>query len=862
MRATAQVKRPTKQIIVQPVALPAPVSGWDAISPAANMPVDRAVQIDNWVCKPGWIEPRKGYVPQSSQGGCGGSSTPVQTVMSYNGNNGQRSLFGVAGGTIYDVTTIGSAVPDVTGLQSSRLQYVIFSNPATSQFLVTVNGADDPWVYDGVSWSQPAITIGYAGGSITWQVNPINNESIDLNGQQVFFAQGTPVSLIFSANPSAGQTIDMDGTVITFVNGTPATNQVEIGSALNETILNLWGFLVSSTDPNIIKFGFFLQESLKIIVCTYLQGGVYGTDFTLTSNCCTISTTNDFIITIGATLADTLANLLTFLQASPNVDLTQFTYSTSLGTTLNLVAQVQGVNGNSLTLSAGYATGEIVFPANPSNGDTINLDGTTVEFVNSDPTGDEVKIGATLAITLQSLLAFLNGAIDAGIQNFTYSIGPIQDKLLLQASTAGVLGNALPIAASAAYASGPTLQGGSTAATSGTTLQGGGQDYGIQSSQFIQVNSYMNRLWFVPINSTNVVYLQTVGGISGPASVFPLGQLMKKGGYIMAIGTWTVDTRQNVDEYIAFISSRGEVIVYQGTDPTTASTFALTGMYQIGAPIGRRCFLRISGDLQIICIDGVVGMSEMLSTDRAAANRVSLTSIIMNQMALAAQSYKNNFGWQIIEVPISTLAILNIPVQENAQQIQYVMNTITGAWSRFIGLDATGAQNASYGINANCWEVDAFDNVYFGGNDGTVYQWNVGSGDNGKPITCVVNTAYNNFGNGAQLKRYTMLQPLITTTGTPIPAIGVNVDFNTTNTLSTATPILGSVPLWDQVLWDTFNWPGGPETTDTWTSVQGIGHYVSIVTQISTVPSVSNPTLVTDLQLNGWNIVAESGAFV
>src|SRR6185312_8443377 len=98
-----------------------------------------------------------------------------------------------------------------------------------------------------------------------------------------------------------------------------------------------------------------------------------------------------------------------------------------------------------------------------------------------------------------------------------------------------------------------------------------------------------------------------------------------------------------------------------------------------------------------------------------------LTSIIMNQMALAAQSYKGNFGWQLIEYALGTLAILNIPIQENNQQMQFVMNTITGAWSRFIGRDGNGL-NPSFGINANCWEVDGNDKIYFGGNDGTVYQ--------------------------------------------------------------------------------------------------------------------------------------------
>lgn len=866
MRITANVSRPPKQIRVQGVPLPAPVGGWDAISPLANMPVDRAVQLDNWVCRPGWIEPRNGYISRCSGLGVG---APVETVMAYNGDSGAVGLFGVAGGSIFDCSIAGAAVPtNVSGLGSSRLQYVMFANPA-GQYLMGVNGTDDPWSYDGSNWAQLPITIGNATGSIVWRSNFISSEQIVLNG-----------------------------TAIEFVSSSPSGNQV----------------------------------------------------------------------LIGTTLADSLANLLAFLQGSSDPNIELFTYSVILGTTLLITAKTAGVEGNALTLAAGYATGSIIFSvnplngdtitmggtviefvtnfatgfiffsANPANNDTITLDGTVVKFVTSGATGNQVNIGASLSATLTSLLTLLSASADPGLAKFTYSVssgttlqlqakdgGPLGDTLSiaasaatpsgpfltggegagtnqvnisstlantmaallavlqssgdpgieqftfsisegttleLQAASAGVLGNSLSIAASVATPSGAFLAGGSTAQASGSTLTGGGQSYGITPSDFVSVQSYANRLWFVPNNSTSVVYLQTVGGVQGAASVFPLGQLFRRGGYVMAIGTWTIDTRQTVDEYIAFISSRGEVAVYQGADPTTATTFALVGLYQIGAPIGRRCFLRISGDLQIITVDGVVGMSEMLSTDRAAANRVSLTSIIMNEVALASARYKNNFGWQLIEYALGTLAILNIPMKENQQQMQFVMNTITGAWSRFIGLDPTGAINKSYGINANCWEVDGNDNVFFGDNNGGVWQWNLGSGDGPQPITCVAKGAYNSFGNAAQLKRYTALQALITSEEGIAPAIGINVDFDDSNVLSTEESISTQQPLWDSVSWNGFSWSGTTTATNNWESVQGVGHYVSVVTQITTQPNTNDPKAEVTLQLNGWNILAESGAFV
>lgn len=60
--------------------------------------------------------------------------------------------------------------------------------------------------------------------------------------------------------------------------------------------------------------------------------------------------------------------------------------------------------------------GTMVFATNPSNAQTIALGGTTVTF------GSDVTIGASLAITLASLLTFLQASVNAGIRLATYSV--------------------------------------------------------------------------------------------------------------------------------------------------------------------------------------------------------------------------------------------------------------------------------------------------------------------------------------------------------------------------------------------------------------------------------------------------------
>ncbi len=370
---------------------------------------------------------------------------------------------------------------------------------------------------------------------------------------------------------------------------------------------------------------------------------------------------------------------------------------------------------------------------------------------------------------------------------------------------------------------------------------------GITPENAASWTAWKGRLWCTLVNSTAVGYLGN-SAISGAVTTFDLGQQLTRGGFIIAISTWTQDSKQTVDEYIAFISSRGQVVVYQGTDPSTANTFALVGVYDLGAPIGRRCFLRISGNLWIICVDGVLPMSEMLTQDRAAAAKVAPTTMIQNAMMNAARLYGANFGWQFIEYAKGQLAILNIPQVENNTCVQYVMNTLTGAWCQFTGLDS------------NCWEV-LNDVPYFGANDGRVYQWDYGSGDfigdENLPITATVQTAFNYFDSRGHLKRWTMVRPILTTDGSVTPGVGLNIDFGTDAPISIPSTATSVSALWDVALWDVAVWPLNSSLVANWTTVEGIGQCCSILTKVSTVQNGQANGVV--LQLNGWDLIAEPG---
>ena len=337
---------------------------------------------------------------------------------------------------------------------------------------------------------------------------------------------------------------------------------------------------------------------------------------------------------------------------------------------------------------------------------------------------------------------------------------------------------------------------------------------GFTASEAIHVNTHKKRLWLIPVNSTTAYYLAT-DAIAGAATSFALGSLFTRGGYLMAMATWTRDGGAGSDDYAVFISSEGQVALYQGTDPASSATWSLVGVFDTPPPIGRRCFFRWGADLGLITLQGVYPLSQLLAVDQSQANRVSLTENIARAFSDAHRSYGANWGWEGCVYPKGTRLIVNVPTSENATAVQYVMNTLTGAWCEY---DAH---------NANCWIVYN-EAVYFGGMDGAVYKADSGALDYDQPIVAVGQAAYSALGT-PKLKAWKMIRPLITASGAFRPGIGVSTDFTETDTLSDSdVAISGSISVFGTAVFGTATFATDINNVSDWVDVGAIGSFGSI----------------------------------
>lgn len=330
---------------------------------------------------------------------------------------------------------------------------------------------------------------------------------------------------------------------------------------------------------------------------------------------------------------------------------------------------------------------------------------------------------------------------------------------------------------------------------------------GVNTANIIHITTFKRRVWMTEKNSTRAWYLP-IDAIAGVASQFDLGPEFLHGGFLMAIANWTLDAGAGADDYSAFIGSNGDTIIYRGTDPNSATTWAKVGSFFMGAPIGRRCFCQYGGDVAVISEEGLVPLSKSLIANRDTT-AVAFTDKIQNTVSASVTLYGNNYGWQPIVFSGQNMLILNVPIAAGAQQ-QYVMNTITGSWAQFKGWPAI------------CLELFG-DDLYYGSATKVSKAWQT-AGDWGSTINAEALQAFNYFGLPDTQKEFTLARPLLAVTNGVGFFFGLNVDFDITAPAGVPTFTASTAGEWGTALWGVSQWGGLPRIQRGWQTVAGLGY--------------------------------------
>lgn len=325
---------------------------------------------------------------------------------------------------------------------------------------------------------------------------------------------------------------------------------------------------------------------------------------------------------------------------------------------------------------------------------------------------------------------------------------------------------------------------------------------GVTSTTLVAPMVFKGRLMFIQADTLSFWYL-AAGAAGGALTEFPLDAECSRGGYLMAMAKWTVDAGDGIDDRAVFITSEGEVIVYQGTNPSSAAAWEKIGTFYLGKPLGRRCVAQYGGDLVLLTENGAFPLSAALQS-ASIDHKLALSFKIESAFTEAARSYGGTFGWCATVFPAQSALLVNVPIAEDGEHEQYVMNTITGSWCKFKEWDAE--------------DFIVFDKeLYFTTSTKVVKAWD-GAADGAADVVAYGKTAFSYFGRYGQQKRFVLFRPVITVNGTLSYLTDIDVDFGDTELVGTATYTPPSGAIWDTSVWDTGLWAEGETVVQQWTA--------------------------------------------
>jgi hypothetical protein len=347
----------------------------------------------------------------------------------------------------------------------------------------------------------------------------------------------------------------------------------------------------------------------------------------------------------------------------------------------------------------------------------------------------------------------------------------------------------------------------------------------VSINTFVDVHNHNERLWFIQQSST-VAYYTDIGAIGGQLYAFDFGPQFKRGGHLHKIVSWTMDFGFGSIFNMAVISSRGDVVIYEGADPSNAATWNMLGAWELGTPVSQRCAIPIDGDVAYLSTDGLFPLSKYIQSTRVniqAAFSYAITPTIQSLI----QEWQDTEGWQMVIYPFGQLLIINVPQGNESGNIQLAYNFVNGGWTQF-----------------NNWPAECFvmfeDKIYFGGTNFVALAFegfNDGADTSGNGGTSVIATALQAFSdlNYQGLKSVRLLKPYITSgQSNPSVSVGINTDFDLSSEVGQSTPVIPSGALWDVATWGNAYWVGAALTPNQWFSPNTWpGEYIAVQVSMS-----------------------------
>lgn len=305
---------------------------------------------------------------------------------------------------------------------------------------------------------------------------------------------------------------------------------------------------------------------------------------------------------------------------------------------------------------------------------------------------------------------------------------------------------------------------------------------------------YQNRIFMVQKDTQTAWYLP-VDSVGGAAQDVSLAGVFQDGSSLLFGATWSLDAGDGINQRCVFVSTTGEVAIYQGTDPSDATKWSLQGVYNISRPLGMKAIMQAGGDLLIATEEGIIALSEAVNKDSAALSLSAVSRAIEPEWRQEAKD--RTLPFEILKWSSNSMMVVSLPPGTGLANHCFVCNIQTGAWARFTN-----------------WQTRCMTlfngRGYFGANDGCVYEMESGGSDDGTPYTAAYAGAFDHLDAPGMTKTVTMARTIFKAATPIIAKVSGSTDYAETFPSVPSSPpdFLTSEwdsGLWDSALWDTSN---------------------------------------------------------
>lgn len=323
---------------------------------------------------------------------------------------------------------------------------------------------------------------------------------------------------------------------------------------------------------------------------------------------------------------------------------------------------------------------------------------------------------------------------------------------------------------------------------------------------------------FFAIRDSTDLYFLAAGTVTGAASRMGLGYKLQAGGDIVGMWSWTYDGGSGLDDRLVVVSRGGDVVVYNGTDPSDSTTFGIEGVWSVGKmPAGRNVATTMGGDLLLLTRSGIVSMSKLVSgrTLEAAQYETDKVQNLFNNYML---SYGDTTGWDMRLHPEESALIVTVPNSENTQ---LAMSLAKKSWGQLRGLPMHSC--AAYEGKFHYGTTDGKVCI----NDGYVDGQTLADPNTYEAIAYSGVSAFQNLGTGTK-KQVHLIRPFFMGQSTaPSFSVGARYDFNLTEMDAVSLSAAGGAS-WDSGVWDTAVWGGAYAASHAVRGASGMGSNIAI----------------------------------